>query len=440
MADLDARPDPTDPPFPPVPPGGSSPDVHGTSGTLTTSGDAVSLGLSGDGAVGIELTGTWTGTVTFEGSVGGSVWVTVQAVVLATSVSVSTATANGTWVASVAGLGMIRVRASAAMTGTVTVKLLAVSSGGVGGGGGGGGGATTTVDGGNVALGSTTDAGIITDSNGTAIGFLRGAIKMWLNFLARFPAALGGSTSANSLPVVLSSDGPFAVQTGSITEAAPATDTGSSGLNGRLQRIAQRITSLITALGSPFQAGGSIGNTGFTAVGTVAHGTANSGAPITEGRVAIAHGTNPTAVAAAARTDMYANRAGVPFFIGGHPNVVTVTANLTAAQTDLALATVAGGLKIVVTSLLVTASFANTVNVSVTVGFGTTNTPTLTANTPVAGVVGAHPNVAPGSGFGRGSGTGILGVGADGEDLRVTNSVPTGGSIDVMFSYYTIES
>ena len=32
---------------------------------------------------------------------------------------------------------------------------------------------------------------------------------------------------------------------GDLTETAPATDTASSGLNGRLQRIAQRLTSLI---------------------------------------------------------------------------------------------------------------------------------------------------------------------------------------------------
>ena len=57
----------------------------------------------------------------------------------------------------------------------------------------------------------------------------------------------------------------FDTKTGSLTETAPATDTASSGLNGRLQRIAQRLTSLITALGSPFQAGGSIGNTSFGA-------------------------------------------------------------------------------------------------------------------------------------------------------------------------------
>lgn len=37
---------------------------------------------------------------------------------------------------------------------------------------------------------------------------------------------------------------------GSLTETAPATDTASSGLNGRLQRIAQRLTSLIALLPS----------------------------------------------------------------------------------------------------------------------------------------------------------------------------------------------
>lgn len=39
-----------------------------------------------------------------------------------------------------------------------------------------------------------------------------------------------------------------AVLTGALTETAPGTDTASSGLNGRLQRIAQRLTSLIALL------------------------------------------------------------------------------------------------------------------------------------------------------------------------------------------------
>lgn len=50
----------------------------------------------------------------------------------------------------------------------------------------------------------------------------------------------------------------FDSKIGALTEAAPASDTASSGLNGRLQRIAQRITSLIalfpTSLGQKTKA------------------------------------------------------------------------------------------------------------------------------------------------------------------------------------------
>jgi hypothetical protein len=45
---------------------------------------------------------------------------------------------------------------------------------------------------------------------------------------------------------------------GSLTETAPATDTASSGLNGRLQRIAQRLTSLIALLPTALGANGGL--------------------------------------------------------------------------------------------------------------------------------------------------------------------------------------
>lgn len=80
------------------------------------------------------------------------------------------------------------------------------------GGGGGGGGAVTIADGADTAEGTTTDAAV---SN---------------------PASAG--------TLIALSKGEF-VLTGALTETAPATDTASSGLNGRLQRIAQRLTSLI---------------------------------------------------------------------------------------------------------------------------------------------------------------------------------------------------
>jgi hypothetical protein len=166
----------------------------------------------------------------------------------------------------------------------------------------------------------------------------------------------------------------------------------------------------------------------------VAHDATDAGSTLAVGYRAIAHGTNPTAVAAADRTVGYANRAGVPFTIGGHPNIVTIEAAYTAAQTDTAIVTVSAGTKIVVTAAGFTCDAANTVDVGFRVGFGTANTPTTT------GVVLTHPGVAAGSGYSRGDGNGMLGVGADDADLRITSEVPTTGSCRVLVTYYTIES
>src|SRR3990167_6984330 len=79
-----------------------------------------------------------------------------------------------------------------------------------------------------------------------------------------------------------------------------------------------------------------------------AHGAADSGNPVKVGFKAIAHGTNPTAVDASDRTDWYSNTAGIPWVIGGHPNVITrshIIADSDGAQTDAALLTIATGAK-----------------------------------------------------------------------------------------------
>lgn len=44
------------------------------------------------------------------------------------------------------------------------------------------------------------------------------------------------------------SDVGLSAKLGSVTESAPASDTASSGLNGRLQRIAQRLTTLMSTV------------------------------------------------------------------------------------------------------------------------------------------------------------------------------------------------
>lgn len=55
----------------------------------------------------------------------------------------------------------------------------------------------------------------------------------------------GGEGGSNTLRVSIADGNP---PIGSVTETAPATDIASSGLNGRLQRIAQRLTTMIASL------------------------------------------------------------------------------------------------------------------------------------------------------------------------------------------------
>lgn len=71
---------------------------------------------------------------------------------------------------------------------------------------GSGGGATTIADGADVALGSTTDGAVDTDTTGTVSGKLRGLVKLIVNLLSRWPTSLGQKVMTGSLPVVLPSD------------------------------------------------------------------------------------------------------------------------------------------------------------------------------------------------------------------------------------------
>lgn len=79
---------------------------------------------------------------------------------------------------------------------------------------------------------------------------------------------------------------------GDLTETAPASDTASSGLNGRLQRIAQRLTTINTTLGTPMQSsGGSVTanagtnlNTSLLALDTSVNGILRSQGSTTSGQ------------------------------------------------------------------------------------------------------------------------------------------------------------
>lgn len=103
------------------------------SSTLTTSASACSatgvscliVNLPQDkGGASLTISGTWTGTITFECTAdGGATWVAMNAMPVADTTAVSTTTGNGVWQVNVAGLTGIRMRASATMTGAAVATI-----------------------------------------------------------------------------------------------------------------------------------------------------------------------------------------------------------------------------------------------------------------------------------------------------------------------------
>lgn len=176
--------------------------------------------------------------------------------------------------------------------------------------------------------------------------------------------------------------------------------------------------------------------------GLAAHSATVSGNPLLGGCNTIAFGANPTAVDAGEVSYAYANRHGIPLVTGPHMNPFSeeyTQTDATGAVTDAALKTVSAGTKIAITQIQVLADQSNTVETSVRVGFAAA-TLSAASTTPVAGIVVSHPGLVPGAGISRGDGMGIIAIGADGEDLRVTMSDPVGGNNVIIYSGFTIES
>lgn len=99
----------------------------------------------------------------------------------------------------------------------------------------------------NVLVGAVNETAPASDTADSGLnGRLQRIAQRLTSLIGLFPATIGQKANAASLAVTLSTEQD--AQIGALTETAPATDTASSGLNGRLQRIAQRITSLIALL------------------------------------------------------------------------------------------------------------------------------------------------------------------------------------------------
>jgi hypothetical protein len=99
-------------------------------------------------------------------------------------------------------------------------------------------------------LGAKADAAATTDiGTFSLIALFKRALQNWTSLFTILPASLGSKAAASSLAITSSTED--IARIGIITETAPASDTASSGLNGRLQRIAQNLTTYLpNTLGS----------------------------------------------------------------------------------------------------------------------------------------------------------------------------------------------
>ena len=83
---------------------------------------AVQMPSNGHG-IGLQVDGTWTGTIAFEGTNDGTTWVAVAGYDMTTGATATTTTANGVW-AIPATFDQVRARLSAYAAGTAEVYFV----------------------------------------------------------------------------------------------------------------------------------------------------------------------------------------------------------------------------------------------------------------------------------------------------------------------------
>lgn len=126
--------------------------ITATSTDCSTAGSCVVLKkLANDGAVALQITGTYTATLQFEGSADYATtstptWLALSGVPYSSGASVTSTTGTGGWTFGATGLTGIRVRASAYTSGTASIELQAGSP--TPGGASNGGGTVTSNQGG----------------------------------------------------------------------------------------------------------------------------------------------------------------------------------------------------------------------------------------------------------------------------------------------------
>ena len=94
---------------------------HTFQSAAAATGNGTAMDVDGLSLVGLQITGTFSATVTIEGSVDGTNYVAIRSLNLNTGAVASAPTAAGVFQVPVSGLAKLRARVSAYTSGTVTV-------------------------------------------------------------------------------------------------------------------------------------------------------------------------------------------------------------------------------------------------------------------------------------------------------------------------------
>jgi len=91
-------------------------------------GNGAAMNVTGRARLGLQLTGTFVATVTFEATIDGATWVALALTPAGGGAAVTTATAPGLLAAAVSGFSQFRARISAYTSGSITVLALATDA------------------------------------------------------------------------------------------------------------------------------------------------------------------------------------------------------------------------------------------------------------------------------------------------------------------------
>lgn len=120
------------------------------SSTTCPGSGCVTVTTGGQGSIGIQITGTWVGTITFQSTIDNTNYTSFRVVKLSDTAAagITTTTSNGTFQGTVAGVNQVRIVFTAYTSGTATVipKVVTQAVKFTSPGGGGGSGTVTQVD------------------------------------------------------------------------------------------------------------------------------------------------------------------------------------------------------------------------------------------------------------------------------------------------------